>query len=252
MMLKRILSLPALWLLCIGLLMSGLAGQGLAVENKIALMKSDASIDNRTSLQRGAKYFVNYCLSCHNSYYARYKWLGIDLGIPEELVKKNLILTGQKINDPMVVSMPIEGATKWFGAPPPDLTLIARSKGADWVYTYLKGFYLDAKRPHGVNNAISEGVAMPHVLWELQGWQELVEKQDAEGKVRYALELTKPGTMTPEEYDRVVNDLVAFLIYLSEPAALKRYSLGKWVLLFLLLLLALSYPLYKEYWREIH
>lgn len=216
------------------------------------LQKVDISIDNTASLQRGAKYFVNYCLSCHSSQYARYQWVGRDLGLTDEMVKENLIFTDKKIGDLMSVVMPPAEAAQWFGAAPPDLTLVARSRGADWVYTYLKSFYLDATRPMGVNNLLFQGTAMPHVLWEMQGWQEIVEKTDANGNTVQELKIVKPGTLLEEEYDDVVRDLVTFLVYLAEPAALERHAVGKWVILFLLFLLGMSYLLYKEYWRGVH
>lgn len=216
------------------------------------LQEVDISIDNRASLQRGAKYFVNYCLSCHSSRYARYKWVGRDLGLSEDMVRRNLIFTGQKLGDLMSVAMPVDKAQEWFGAPPPDLTLVARARGAAWVYTYLKSFYLDPKRPMGVNNLLSPGVSMPHVLWEMQGWQGLVEQTDDSGNTVKTLELLEPGKLSEEEYDKVIQDLVTFLVYLAEPAALERQRIGKWVILFLLALLGVSYFLYREYWREVN
>lgn len=228
------------------------AGQANAAKPAIPLLESSADVDNRASLQRGVKYFVNYCLSCHSSKYARYKWIAQDLGLPEDLVKRDLIFTGKKINDLMAVSMQREKAIEWFGAAPPDLTLVARSKGPDWVYTYLKSFYLDDSRPLGVNNPVLQGTAMPHILWELQGWQKMVESVDADGNTVKTFELVEPGMLSPAEYDRVVNDIVAFLIYLAEPAVLKRYDIGKWVILFLFVFLGISYYLYYEYWRKIH
>lgn len=239
-------------LILLSLLVLLSTGNVSAAGGDITLLKSSANVDSRASLQRGAKYFVNYCLSCHSSKYARYKWIGIDLGLTEEMVKKDLIFTGKRINDLMAVSMQKDKATQWFGAPPPDLTLIARAKGPDWIYTYLKSFYLDSNRPLGVNNLISQGVSMPHVLWEMQGWQKLVESTDDDGNVVKSLEMAKPGTLSESEYNKVVNDLVTFLVYLAEPAILKRYVIGKWVILFLFFFLGISYYLYYEYWRKIH
>ena len=239
-------------ILASALLMFAVMTASSASENGIVLQEVDVNIHNSSSLQRGAKYFVNYCLSCHNSRYARYKWVGIDLGLTEEMVKENLIFTDKRINDLMSVSMPRESAIEWFGAFPPDLTLVARSRGANWIYTYMKSFYLDDKRPHGVNNTILKGSSMPHVLWEMQGWQELVETQDAQGNKLKQFKLATPGTMSEKEYDKVIKDLVTFLVYLAEPAALKRQVIGKWVLLFLFFFLGMSYFLYREYWRDVH
>ena len=226
-----------------------------AADTGYPLASVEVSIHNRAALQRGAKYFVNYCLSCHSSRYARYRWVGQDLGLSEDMVKDNLILTDGKIGDLMTVAMPRAKAIEWFGAPPPDLTLVARARGADWLYTYLKSFYLDAERPLGVNNAVFQHVAMPHVLWELQGWQKPVykEAQSADDTPEIErLEVAQPGLLSAGEYDRVVRDLVTFLVYLAEPAALKRERFGIWVILFLLVLLAVTYFLKREYWKDVH
>ena len=234
--------------------LSGVAQVAAAADTGYPIESVEVSIHNRAALQRGAKYFVNYCLSCHSSRYARYRWVGEDLGLSEDMVKENLILTDGKVGDLMTVAIPHAKAIEWFGAPPPDLTLVARSRGADWLYTYLKSFYLDPERPMGVNNAIFQHVAMPHVLWELQGWQKPVYKE-ARGaddkRVIERLEVVEPGLLSPEEYDRVVRDLVTFLVYLAEPAALKRERFGIWVILFLLALLAITYFLKREYWKDV-
>ncbi len=233
----------------------GVAQVAVAADTGYPLESVEVSIHNRASLQRGAKYFVNYCLSCHSSRYARYRWVGEDLGLSEDMVKDNLILTDGKIGDLMTVAMPHAKAIEWFGAPPPDLTLAARARGADWIYTYLKSFYLDPERPMGVNNAVFQHVAMPHVLWELQGWQRPVYKENHGTDDKWAierLELVRPGLLSAEEYDRVVRDLVTFLVYLAEPAALKRERYGIWVILFLLVLLAVTYLLKREYWKDVH
>ncbi len=227
-----------------------------AVSQGYPLQSIEVDIHNRNTLQRGAKYFVNYCLSCHSSRYARYQWVGRDLGLTEEMVKRDFIFTDSKIGDLMVVSMPSEGARNWFGAVPPDLTLVSRARGKDWLYTYLKAFYLDDTRPMGVNNAIFQHVAMPHVMWDLQGWQKPIYKTitDENGNDRQIIadfELVQPGTLSPEEYDRVVRDIVTFLTYLAEPAKLERQSVGIWVILFLLGLLAVVYLLKQEYWKDV-
>ncbi len=229
---------------------------GAAVSQGYPLQSIEIDIHNRNTLQRGAKYFVNYCLSCHSSRYARYKWVGRDLGLSEELVKEDFIFTDSKVGDLMVVSMPDAGARSWFGAVPPDLTLVSRARGKDWLYTYLKAFYLDDTRPMGVNNAIFQHVAMPHVMWDLQGWQKPVYETitDENGNQRQIIadfELIKPGTLSAEEYDRVVRDIVTFLSYLAEPAKLERQSVGIWVILFLLGLLAVVYLLKQEYWKDV-
>ncbi len=237
------------------LLIALTGAQANAADMGYPLQPVEISIHNHASLQRGAKYFVNYCLSCHSSRYARYKWVGEDLGLSGEMVRENLILTDGKIGDLMTIAMPEDKALQWFGAPPPDLTLVARSRGVDWIYTYLKSFYLDESRPLGVNNAIFQHVAMPHVLWELQGWQKPVYKKGGANGNRQVIEgfeLVKPGLLSEEEYDEVVRDLVTFLAYLAEPAALKREKSGIWVILFLLALLGVTYFLKREYWKDIH
>ncbi|MCB1737132.1 MAG: cytochrome c1, partial [Gammaproteobacteria bacterium] len=164
-------------------------------------------------------------------------------------LKENLIFTGAKVHSPMHVAMPADGAKDWFGKTPPDLSVIARSRGTDWVYTYLRSFYLDPHKPTGTNNTVFKDVGMPHVLWELQGWQEA--EHDEHGEVTH-LKLVEPGAMQPEEYDAAVRDIVNFLAYLGEPAQLDRSRLGPWVLLFLLLFSFLAYLLKKEYWKDIH
>ena len=227
-----------------------------AVSQGYPLQSIEVDIHNRNTLQRGAKYFVNYCLSCHSSRYARYKWVGRDLGLTEEMVKKDFIFTDSKVGDLMEVSMSAKEAQSWFGAVPPDLTLVARARGKEWLYTYLKSFYLDDTRPMGVNNAIFQHVSMPHVLWDLQGWQKPIYKTitDENGTERQIIadfELVEPGTLSVAEYDRVVRDIVTFLSYMAEPAKLERQSVGIWVVLFLLGLLVVVYLLKKEYWKDV-
>ncbi len=229
---------------------------GVAAEGEYPLQKAVVAIDNKPALQRGAKYFVNYCLSCHSARYSRYSRIGQDLGLTPDMVKENLIFTREKINDPLKVAMTDEEGHTWFGAAPPDLTLVSRARGSDWIYTYLKSFYLDDTRPLGVNNALFPNVSMPHVLWNLQGWQKPIytATKDEDGnihKIVTALELVEPGKLSPEEYDKVLSDLVSFLHYLSEPAASKRKAYGPWVILFLIFLAVLAYLLKKEYWKDI-
>ena len=212
------------------------------------------SITNKASLQRGAKYFINYCLSCHSTAYSRYNRVAKDLNLTDDMVREHLIFTKQKLRDLMNVSMTDEEAIAWFGVVIPDLTLIARSRTPAWVYTYLKTFYLDDSRPMGVNNAVSQNVAMPHVLWRLQGWQRPVyaDKDNETHDSIVGFKVVEEGALSPEEYDQVVTDIVSFLMYLAEPSALKRESIGVGVMLFLLVLLLVVYFLKREYWRDIH
>jgi len=221
------------------------------------LLEAKIDLADRPSLQRGAKLFVNYCLSCHSASFMRYNRMGRDLGLTDEQVIHNLMFTADKIGEPMNVAMSASDAKDWFGTTPPDLSVIARARGTDWLYTYLMTFYRDESRPFGVNNMVFKDVGMPHVLWELQGWQKPVYKSEVgeDGKSRQVidkLELVEPGELTPAEYDKAVTDLVNFLAYMGEPAKLERQRLGVWVLLFLALLFVVSYALKKEYWKDVH
>ncbi len=219
----------------------------------------DANIDptNKNSLQRGARTFVNYCMGCHSAKYQRYNRLARDLGISEGALIKNLMFTGEKVGDQMDIAMTRAMGKKWFGAAPPDLTLVARVRGADWLYTYMRTFYEDKSRPFGVNNLVFDNVGMPNVLWELQGLQKPVYKTvtDDEGHEHQTLErieLVEPGTQSPEEFDRTIRDLVNFLVYMGEPIKLERQSLGIKVLLFLIVFFVVAYLLKKEYWKDVH
>ena len=222
-----------------------------------ALDKANIQLDDRDAIKRGAKTFVSYCLSCHSAAFMRYNRIGQDLGMTDEEVAAELITTGRKVGDTMEVAMSVEDAKRWFGTKVPDLSVIARARGVDWLYTYLRSFYRDPSRPWGVNNTVFPDVGMPHVLWDLQGTQEAVWEtvQAADGsshQVMNGLKLVEPGSQTPEEYNATVRDLVTFLAYLSEPSKLQRQDLGKWVLLFLLVFLVLVFLLKKEYWKDIH
>ena len=243
--------------LCAAALSIAGGGPASAADAGYPLEKVDISLLNKSALQRGAKYFVNYCLSCHSAGYSRYNRVGRDLGLTDEQVRENLIFTGQKLGELMTVTFREENALQWFGSVPPDLTLIARARGPDWLYTYLKSFYLDESRPMGVNNALFQNVSMPHVLWDLQGWQKPVYKtvvaaDGSERQVIERMELVEPGMMTASEYDQVVRDLVIFMTYLSEPIASTRRSMGVWALLFLLALFGVCYALKREYWKDVH
>ena len=223
-------------------------------------MSADNDINDKVSLQRGARYFVNYCLSCHSAKYMRFNRMGADLGISEDQIIANLLFAGDKTGETMTVALSPEQGKKWFGKAPPDLSVIARSKGPDWIFTFLLSFYEDndPARPFGVNNTVLEGTAMPAVLSGLQGVQVLVEKE-GESDDKYdvgvappTFELKKQGTMNPAEYRRAVRDLVNFLDYVGEPTQLIRGKVGVWVLLFLAFFTWLARALYKEYWKDIH
>ncbi len=200
------------------------------------------------ALQTGAKVFVNYCLNCHSASYMRYNRLQ-DIGLTEAQIKENLLFTTDKVGDPMTIAMQRADAKAFFGAAPPDLTVIARARasefgsGADWLYTYLRGFYRDDQRPTGWNNVVFANVGMPHALWELQGDQVL----DGEH-----LKLANPGKLPPEKYDELVGDLVAYLSYMGEPVAEFRKRLGVVVLIALAIIFVFAYALKREYWKDIH
>lgn len=227
-----------------------------AAGGAVHLDKANYDLTDKVSLQSGAKLFMNYCFACHSTGYQRYQRVATDLGIPEKLMEENLIFTSSKIGELMKNNMdPAEGA-KWFGATPPDLTLEARLRGADWIYTYLRSFYADPNRPFGVNNSVFPDVAMPHVLEELQGVPtaiyETTMHDGVEHKAIIGFESNEQGEMSSDEYDKAVLNLVNFLVYAGEPNKLERQSLGIWVMGFLVILFILSYLLKKEYWRDVH
>lgn len=216
------------------------------------LEKAYVNLSDRASLQRGAQLFVNYCLSCHSAAYMRYNRLASDLGLSEDLVKENLMFTTEKIGEHMKATMREEDAEAWFGVAPPDLSVTARSRKPDWIYTYLKSFYEDDSTVTGWNNTIFPNVAMPHVLYTLQGTPSAVIEEHNGNKEVTALELKSPGKLTPVEYDRVARDITNFMVYLAEPAKLVRYQVGFWVMVFLGVFIFVSYLLKKEYWRDVH
>ena len=225
--------------------------------HEVDVGKVNIELHNTASLQRGAKYFVNYCLSCHAAENSRYKRVADDLGISEDLMRENLIFTGQKVGDLMTVSMRREDAKKWFlGITPPDLSTHVRAIGPQAVYNYLKTFYVDESRPFGVNNRQLPNTAMPHVLAELQGLQKAVYHKEEHDGIVYKefekFEMLQPGVLNEEEYDQVVVDIVNFLAYISEPAALIRKSVGIGVLFFLSILGILAYFLKRNYWQDVH
>ena len=227
----------------------------LASGSKVTLDQAPIQPTDTLSLQRGAKIFVNYCLTCHSADFMRYNRLK-DLGLSKKQISDNLIFTGQKSGDLMTIAMKKKEAKKWFGVIPPDLSVIARSRGADWLYTYLRQFYRDESTATGWNNLVFDKVAMPHVLYQLQGEQILKVKtvDDGHGGTHEVkkLELSKPGSLTKTEYDMYVADLVNYLVYLGEPAAAYRVQLGIIVMLFLFGMLGLTYALKHDFWKEVH
>lgn len=223
---------------------------------KMALAPFEASLQDKPSLQRGAKLFVNYCLSCHSAKFMRYNRMAKDLEIPPHLVERDMMYAGEKIGDPMETAMPAEAAREWFGVAPPDLSLSARLRGPEWLYNYFLAFYLDENSPSGWNNAVFENVAMPHAMYELQGIQRAVfrSETDADGNEREVLDHFEPvteGKMTTAEYQRAARDLTNFLVYMGEPAKLVRVKYGIWVMVFMGIFAVLAYLLKKEYWRDL-
>lgn len=224
----------------------------LASGGNVHLDKWPGSVSDKAALQNGAKLFVNYCLNCHGASYMRYKNL-MDLGLTEQQVKDNLMFTSDKIGGLMTVAARSDEQKQWFGATPPDLTIIARARGdagapkagADWLYTYLRSFYRDENRPTGWNNVIFENVGMPHILYGLQGQQVMNHET-------HKLELAVPGQLAQAEFDKAVSDLVGFMVWMGEPQQEFRQTLGIFVLAFLALLFVVSYALKKEYWKDIH
>ena len=248
---------PIRILLAALLLVPGLA---LAAE-EARLDRAPIKENDLVSLQNGARTYVNYCLGCHSLGYMRYNRLE-ELGLTEPQIKDNLVFTGGKVGDLMTVAASPKDAKQWFGAPPPDLSVIARSRsshagsGADWLYTYLRGFYRDPTRPTGWNNTVFSNVGMPHVLYQLQGEQALkveeVTLPSGHKEKTQKLVLEKPGRLSPLEYDRTVADLVNFLAYVGEPARAQRVTLGIYVLMALGVLFLLAFFLKREYWKDVH
>ena len=214
-------------------------------------------VSNLASLQRGARDFVNYCMGCHSAQYVRYNRLGQDLQISDQQLIKNLMFAAQKPQETMTIAMRSEDAKRWFGVAPPDLSLIARNRGPDYLYNFLRGFYLDPARPTGVNNLMLPNAAMPHVLWELQGVREAVFAEESIDGSRTSQKVFKefrqitPGKLSPEEYDHFVRDIVNFLAYVGEPMQLERQRLGMWVLAYLLVFGILAYLLKQEIWKDV-
>ncbi len=215
------------------------------------LQQANVNVRDTAATQRGAKLFVNYCMSCHSASYMRYGRIAKDLELSEDAVMENLVFADAKIGDTMDIAMRPDDAEKWLGKAPPDLSLISRSRGADWLYTYLLTFYQDENG--GWNNQVLPNASMPHVMWQLQGIQKPVYATDADGHEAIDhLVLHRPGLQTPEEYEGTVRDLVTFLQYLGEPAQLQRKNVGIWVLLFLAFFTMIAYLLKIEYWRDVH
>jgi ubiquinol-cytochrome c reductase cytochrome c1 subunit len=254
---KKILIVPFLMLA-----LAGAAGVSRANET-VRLDHAPIDVSDLTSLQAGARTFVNYCLNCHSASLMRYNRLR-DLGLTDTQIKDNLLFTAEKVGENMNIAMPKADAKEWFGAAPPDLSVVARSRGADWIYSYLRGFYRDSSRPTGWNNTVFPNVGMPHVLWTLQGQKSRVEEEvkgangeplkDGHGnpvhKVKF--DAVVPGAQSTLEYDTTVRDLTAFLVWMGEPGQLQRKQVGFIVLMVLGVMLVLTWLLKREFWKDVH
>ena len=231
-----------------------------AAEGGIAWDKAPNRTTDLAALQNGAKLFVNYCLNCHSASFMRYNRLQ-DIGITEQQIKDNLLFTTDKVGETMKANLDPRQAKEWFGTVPPDLTLVARSRaghggtGADYLYTYLRTFYRDDTKATGWNNLAFPSVAMPHVMWEMQGERRPVfDKVESHG---HAIEVFKgweqisPGTMTPQQFDQNMGDLVSFLQWMAEPAQNTRIRVGVWVLLFLVMAVVFVWRLNASYWKDV-
>ncbi len=238
---------------------------------KIDCEAFEVDLHDKAALQRGAQVYMNYCMGCHALQYARYERTANDLGIPLEMMAGNLLLGDARIGDLMENALPDAQGKKWFGAAPPDLTLVARRRGPEWLYTYLHSFYVDPARPYGVNNLVFPDVGMPHVLFGLQGqqvckpawavaanggiardpvtYENIEDTQHPCGRVEH---VAGTGQQTPAEYDQTISDLVSFLEYVGEPMQLERQRLGIFTLLFLALFLVVAWMLNREYWKDVH
>lgn len=231
------------------------ASSALANTDDVHLDKAKINLHDQASLQRGARNFVNYCLNCHNAAYMRYSAL-TKIGLTEEQIKENLMFGSTNLGDTMVSALDSKDAQAWLGTVPPDLTLISRVRGSDWLYTFLRSFYQDDKSPSGWNNTVFPNVAMPHVLHDLQGTQVMAkvgERKGHEGKMEpiMKLRIERAGTMSKQDYELFVHDLVNYLTYMGEPARSQRSQLGVWVLFFLTLTFFLSLWLKSEYWKDV-
>ena len=212
-----------------------------------------SNLSDKVSLRNGAHTFVNYCLSCHEASFMRYERMAQDLGIDKDTLEQSMMFATEKPGELMTVNMSDQNAKSWFGVVPPDLSLTARSRGPDWIYTYLRGFYRDESASTGWNNTLYPNVAMPHVLYEWEGMKKANYQTSANGaKVLAGFEQLSPGAMSTQEYDSAIRDLTNFMVYLAEPAKLVRYRIGFWVMVFMLVFVGLSYLLKKEYWRDVH
>jgi ubiquinol-cytochrome c reductase cytochrome c1 subunit len=243
-------------LAALSLLVAG--SQVFAAAGGAELEPAGNDVGNVASLQRGARNFMNYCAGCHSAKYVRYNSIAKDLGLTEDQVVENLMFNAEKTYETIEASMPLDAAARWFGQPPPDLSLMARARGTDYIFNFLKGFYLDSESPTGVDNLVLGGTSMPHVLWELQGYQSAVfeepDRQAAEAGAEAVFshfESVSSGALSPEDYDAFVRDTVNFLEYISEPVRGTRRVMGVWVLMFLTVFLIIANMLKNQIWKDV-
>jgi ubiquinol-cytochrome c reductase cytochrome c1 subunit len=228
-----------------------------AASGGVELERAGNDIGNVASLQRGARNFMNYCSGCHSAKYVRYNSIAKDLELSEDQVIENLMFNAEKTFETIESSMPLDAAERWFGTPPPDMSLVARARGTDYIFNFLKGFYLDSDSPTGVDNLHLPGTSMPHVLWELQGYQRAVFEEPDEGAATGSdpgfshFESVSSGVISPEDYDAFVRDTVNFLEYISEPVRATRRVLGVWVLMFLVVFLIIATMLKNQIWKDV-
>ena len=245
---KKLLSILALAGACFA------GAPAMASEGGFPLEPAPVNTADLSSLQRGAKVFVNYCLNCHGASMMRYNRLK-DIGLTDDQIRENLLFSADKVGETMTIAMQPKEAKAFFGAQPPDLSVIARARGDDWLYTYLRTFYRDDSRATGWNNLVFPSVGMPHVLWELQGDRrpvfDKVESHGHTAEVFKGWEQVTPGSMTPLQYDQAMGDLVAYLQWMAEPAQNTRIRVGVWVLLFLVMALVFVWRLNASYWKDV-
>jgi ubiquinol-cytochrome c reductase cytochrome c1 subunit len=232
-----------------------IASESFAIGPEVELEKADIDPGNVASLQRGARNFMNYCSGCHSAQYVRFNTIGKRLELSDDQLIKNLMFNADKTFETINASMKPEDAARWYGKAPPDLSLMARAKGADYIYTFLKSFYLEPKSPTGVNNIVLAGTSMPDVLWELQGYQKAVFSEHTEEDVTTEkfehFEQQTPGKLDEKDYDEFVRDTVNFLAYISEPVRAERRKLGVWVLMFLGVFFVIASMLKKQIWKDV-
>ncbi len=240
---------------CVAIAALLVAIDGFASGGGAEMEAADIDPGNISSLQRGARNFMNYCSGCHSAQYVRFNTMGKHLGLSDEQLVDNLMFNAEKTFDTIQASMPAADAARWYGTAPPDMSLMARAKGADYIYNFLKGFHLDPDSPTGVDNIVLAGTSMPHVLWELQGYQRAIFAEHiVDGVVSHefeGFEQVTAGSMDAEDYDDFVRDTVNFLAYIAEPIRSDRRKLGVWVLMYLIVFLIIAAMLKKQIWKDV-